>query len=82
MIKRILMMNNKIKLSTSLKQLVIQKSSYFFKLLYLIFQNFNILYIYMLKIYHIILKLQADVLKSNILSISVIKLVEKGEQSF
>src|SRR6266542_1349300 len=43
MVKGIPTICSKIKLSTSLKQLVIQKSPSLLQLLYLIFQNFNIL---------------------------------------
>ncbi len=71
------MMSNKIKFFTSLEQLIIQKSSYFLKLLYLIFQNFNVLHMHMLKVYYIVSKLQTGISKSDIFSISVVEFIGK-----
>src|SRR6266540_5193072 len=82
MVKGIPTICSKIKLSTSLKQLVIQKSPSLLQLLYLIFQNFNILRMHTMEVCHMASKLQAGVLKSDIFSIPVVEFNWKGRKPF
>jgi len=82
MVKGIPTMRSKIKLSTSLKQLVIQKSPSLLQLLYLIFQDFYIMSVHMPEVCHMASKLQADVLKFGIFSIPVVEFDWKGRKPF
>ena len=81
-VKGIPMMCSKIKLSTSLEQLVIQKSPSLLQLLYLIFQDFYIVSVHTSEVCHMASKLQADVSKSDIFSISVVEFDWKGRKPF
>ena len=76
------MMRSKIKLSTSLEQLVIQKSLSLLQLLYLIFQDFYIVSVHTLEVCHMASKLQAGVSKSGIFSIPVVEFNWKGGKPF
>src|SRR6266511_4457753 len=82
MVKGIPMICSKIKLSTSLKQLVIQKSPSLLQLLYLIFQDFYIVSVHTSEVCHMALKLQAGVLKSGIFSIPVVEFNWEGRKPF
>ncbi len=81
-VKGIPMMCSKIKLSTSLKQLVIQKSPSLLQLLYLIFQDFYIMSVHTSEVCHMASKLQAGVSKSGIFSIPVVEFDLKGRKPF